>query len=169
LLSLVRPAFHAALAFTIALAGCGYSAVPAAGARSIAIGRLSEPGIDVDAAALVNAAVRHAIASSPSTRLVSRGAADATLDIELLNSASALAPLADPNVRAAQYRAVVLVRGRLLDKRGVLIWESPVIQGDSPFLSTPGPVETLDGARRRALARAADIAAERLVACLVWR
>src|SRR5262249_44155475 len=100
------------LAFVLfASSACGYSVAPGAGARAIAVGKISEPGIDIDAAALVNAAVRHAIASSPSTRLVSSGAAEATLDVELVNSASALAPLADPNLRAGQYRAVVLVKG----------------------------------------------------------
>jgi hypothetical protein len=159
----------AVFALGSALGGaCGYAVSPGAGARAIAVGKVSEPAIDVDAAAMVNAAVRHAIASNPSTRLVSGGAADATLDIELVNSAAALAPLADPNLRAAQYRVVVLVKGRLHDRSGKVIWESPVIVGEAPFLSTPGQVEALDGARRRALSRAADVAAERLVASLTW-
>jgi hypothetical protein len=151
-------------------AGCGYTVGPAGGtARAIAVGRMTEPGIDVDAAALVNAAVRHALASSPGTRLVAEDAADETLDIELLNATSGLAPLADPNLRAAQYRALVLVRGKLIDRTGKVTWTSPVITGEAPFLSTPGPIETLDGARRRALSRAADVAAERLVASMTWR
>jgi hypothetical protein len=156
--------------FFTALPSCGYSIAPGAGAaRAINVSPIAEQGIDIDAASLVAVAVRHAVARGPSTRLASDQDANETLQVELLNSASSLAVLADPALRAAQNRAMVTVRGRLLDKKGHVIWESAIITCDSPFLSTPGPIETLDGARRRALQRAAEDAADRLVASMTWR
>lgn len=160
------------VALSMSEPSCGYQVTArgtGAAARAIRVGRIIEPGIDVDAAAMVAGAVRQAIARGPSTRLVRGDAAEAELEVELVNSASALATLADPGLRAAQYRAVVLVRGRLLDKQGKVLWTSTVITGEAPYLSAPGPIEALDGARRRALERAADDAAERLVASMSWR
>lgn len=150
--------------------GCGYGFGPAGGgARAIDVGKIGEPGIDVDVAAAVDIAVRHALARTPSTRLATRGEADATLEVDVVNSAAGLAPMADPGMRAAQYRAVVLVKGRLIDRGGKVIWSSAPVVGEAPFLSTPGPMVNLDGARRAALARAADQAASRLVASMNWR
>jgi hypothetical protein len=157
-----------AIIVALSAASCGYSFAPRAGAaRPIHVAPIAEPGIDVDAAAWVNVAVRHAVARSPSTRLVAREEAYATLEVEMVNSAAALAPLADPGLRASQYHAVLVLRGKLVDKTGRVLWRSEAT-GDVPFLSTPGPIETLDGARRRALQRAAEEAADRLIGALTW-
>jgi hypothetical protein len=110
--------------------------------------------------------VREAIARSSRTRLVGDDAAEAELQVMLVGTDSPLQPFADPGVRAAQYRAVVLLRGRLVSRTGEVLWSSGVITGEASFLSPGGRIETVDGARRTALSRAAADAASRLVASM---
>jgi hypothetical protein len=153
--------------FFAAFVACGYGV---GATRAISVGKLVDAqAIDVDAAALVTNAVRRAVARGPRTRLVESDAADAHLEVELLSTDSPLAPFADPAARAAQYRATVTVRGRLVDRGGKIVWTSNAITGEARYLSVSGAVEALEGARRRALERAAEDAAERLLAGMDWR
>lgn len=148
-------------------AGCGYSVGRgASGPRTLAVSMTKEPGIDLDAAAMVDNATRRALTRSPSTRLVSQEGADQVLEVELLQVQAGLAPFAEPGLRAAQYQVSVRIKGRVVDSSGRALWSSATITGEAPFVSTPGSLEALDGARRRALARASDEAADRLVAAL---
>lgn len=151
----------------LGLASCGYTF--GRDLRPISVAPIKEPGIDVDAAPLLTAAIRHAVARGPGTRLAGEESGAALLQVELLSSTSGLTSFADPAVRAAQYRAVVNVRATLVGANGKTLWQSSVITGEAPYLSTPGAIEKLEGARRRALERAAEDAAERLVASLRWR
>ena len=123
-----------------------------------------ESGTDIDAGALVSAAVRRAVARAPATDLVDPDFAQSRLEVELIGASARLAPLAEPGRRAAQYLAVVRLRGRLVDLDGDVLWASPVVAGEAPFLSAAGRIEALDGARRRALKQAAEQAADRLIA-----
>lgn len=127
---------------------------------------LVESGTDVDAGAYVDAAVRSALARSSSARLVGADAADASLEVTLVGTDSPLQPFADPGLRAAQYRALVSLRGRLISRTGDVLWTSDVITGESPYLSPAGRIEVLDGTRRTALSRAAEDAAARLIASM---
>jgi hypothetical protein len=127
---------------------------------------LVESGTDVDAGAYVDVAVRGALARSSSTRLVGDDAADASLEITLVGTDSPLQPFADPGLRAAQYRALVSLRGRLISRTGTVLWSSEVITGEAPYLSPEGRIEVLDGMRRTALSRAAEDAASRLIASM---
>lgn len=163
-----RPVSLVAPALALALCACGYGAA-SPGARVIAVRALEERGIDVDAGAEVLGAVRRAIARGPALRLAGAPDADAELALELVGTTTELEAFADPAARAAEYRAVIHVRGTLYSADGSTLWRSAVITGEAPFLSTPGPIERLDGARRLALQRAARDAAERLVAALTWR
>jgi hypothetical protein len=125
-----------------------------------------EQGIDVDAAAYVNTAVREAVARSLSARLVDEEASEASLNVILLGTDAPLLPFAEPGLRPAQYRAVVSLRGSLISRTGKVLWTSEVINGESPYLSPKGRIESLDGIRRTALARAAEDAARRLIASM---
>lgn len=84
----------------------------------------------------------------------------------MLGTDSPLLPFADPGTRAAQYRAVVSLRARLISRTGKILWTSEVITGEAAYLSPAGRIEVLDGMRRTALSRAADDAASRLVASM---
>ena len=150
-----------AMALLALVTACGYGS--AAAPVAIRVAPVAEPGLDVDAAALVARAVRRAVARGPGTRIAATGAEEISLEVELLDAGMNLAAFADPNLRAAEYRATVLLRGRLRDPSGAVVWSSPVIAGESAVLSPPGRVEVLDGARRRSLEWAAEDAADRLV------
>lgn len=132
----------------------------------ISVPPVVENGIDVDAAAYLNSALREAVVRSVSFRLVGEDASEATLKVILLGTDAPLLPFADPGQRAAQYRAVVSLKGELISRTGKIIWTSPVITGESHYLSPAGRIEVLDGVRRTALARAAEDAASRLMASL---
>jgi hypothetical protein len=160
----------AAWIHALLLVGCGYTIGPGrtpGGVRTIAVARIEEPGLDLDAAAMVAESVRRAVARGPSTELASSGA-DATVEVKLLESSSGLAPLADPSTRAAQYRAIIRLTAVLTKSDGRVLWRSSVVTGEAPYLSMPGKLEALDGARRRALAQAADDAATKLLALMVY-
>jgi hypothetical protein len=155
---------YCALALAL-VTSCGYSL----GARKpqlISVAPVAEQGIDVDAAAYVNTALREAVARSLSARLVEEEASEASLLVTLVGTDAPLLPFADPGARAAQYRAVVSLKGQLISRTGKVLWTSEVINGESNYLNPGGAIEVLDGMRRTALARAAEDAAARLVASL---
>jgi hypothetical protein len=155
--------------FSLALIGCGYtvtSARPDGEAQRIYVAPIKEPGLHVDTGAMVDEAVRRAVANRAGLLLVREPSSDVTLEVELLTSGAALEAFAEPGLRAGQYRASVQVKGRLVGADGRVRWESPVVSGEAPFLSPPGAIEQLDGAERRSLAAAADTAADRLIAAM---
>lgn len=147
------------------LAACGYTvgAVrPAHGPRALKVAAIEERGIDVDAAAQVARAVRRRVAMGPSTRLEEHEP-EAVLSVRLLDARHALSSLSDPRLRAAEYVAQIRLQGTVSSTVGRPLWRSPVVVGEAHFMSMPGGVESLDGARRRALAQAAEQAADRLI------
>lgn len=154
----------------ISLMACGYttsSARPDGQARRLHVAPIVEPALHLDTGALVEEAVRQAIAREAGVLLVAAPDAEEVLEVELLFGGAGLEAFAQPDRRAAQYRATVRVRGVLKGADGRIEWTSPVFSGDSAYLSTPGALESLDGAERRGLDRAARQAAERLVGSLV--
>lgn len=159
--------------FLFALLGfvaCGYthtSARPDGELRRLHVAPIVDPALHLDTGALVEEAVRRAIARESGVLLVGATDADEILEVELLSGTASLEAFAQPDRRAAQYRATVLVRGVLKRSSGQVQWTSPPVSGDSAYLSTPGALESLDGAERRGLDRAAQQAAERLVLALV--
>lgn len=158
-----------ALALTL-LIGCGYttsSAHPTGAPRRIYVAPIREAGVHVDTGALAEEAVRRAVADEAGLLLVSALDAEWTLELELVSGAAGLEAFAQPDRRAAQYRSTVQLRGVLRDPRGEVRWRSPTVVGAAAYLSTPGALESLDGAERRGLDRAAQQAAERLVLALV--
>jgi hypothetical protein len=158
-------------AIALLLVSCGYTLGPGrtpGGVRALAVAKIDEPGLDLDAAALVAESVRRAVARGPSTELAPSGSEEATVEIRLLESSSGLAPLADPATRAAQYRAIIRLTAVLTKSDGRVLWRSAIVTGEAPYLSMPGKLEALDGARRRALAQAADDAAAKLMALIVY-
>lgn len=162
-----RPPLGLALAALVAACGYTVGAVrPANGPRALRVEAIEERGIDVDAAAQVARAVRRRVAMGPSTRL-EEDAPEAVLSIRLLDARHALSPMSDPRLRAAEYVAQVRLLGTLSSTVGRSLWRSPVVVGEAHFMSMPGSMESLDGARRRALAQAAEQAADRLLTHLV--
>jgi hypothetical protein len=93
--------------------------------------------------------------------------AHGTLSVEIVDIQIGLGTFAEPSLRAARYQVSISLRGKLEDAGG-FVWTSAPIAGHAPFFSTPGAIEALDGAGRRALERASDEAAERLVASLMF-
>lgn len=154
----------------IGIVACGYtssSARPDGQARRLYVAPIVDPAQHLDTGALVEEAVRVAIAREAGVVLVAAPDAEEVLEVELLSGGAGLEAFAQPDRRAAQYRATVLLRGILKDGGGRVAWTSPVVSGDSAYLSTPGALESLDGAERRGLDRAAHLAAERLIMALV--
>ncbi|MBK6690257.1 MAG: hypothetical protein IPG45_37675 [Deltaproteobacteria bacterium] len=154
----------------VGLIACGYtasSARPDGQVRRLHVAPIVDPALHLDTGALVEEAVRQAIAREAGVLLVAEPDAEEVLQVELLSGAAGLEAFAQPDRRAAQYRATVLVRGILKGRGGQVEWTSPVVSGDSAYLSTPGALESLDGAERRGLDRAAQQAAGRLVLALV--
>lgn len=150
--------------------GCGYGLARARaphGIESVHVEVRDERGLDVDAAAQVSRAIRGAVARRPALALGSEGSAGGVLEVKLVDASTPLAPFADPAVRAAQYRAEVRLLATLADGEGKIVWRSSLIVAEAPYLSPPGPLEMLDGARRRALEVAADRAAEALISSLM--
>lgn len=154
----------------VGLWSCGYTATsarPDGQARRLHVAPIVEPALHLDTGALVEEAVRQAIAREAGVLLVAAADAEEVLEVELLSGGAGLEAFAQPDRRAAQYRATVVLRGVLKTANGQVEWTSPVFSGDSAYLSTPGALESLDGAERRGLDRAARQAAERLVGSLV--
>lgn len=154
------------LVILLTVAGCGYTlgAAPTpGGVRHIRVAPVEEPGIDIDAAAVVSNAVRRAVARSPSTKLASGDGAEAALYVTMLDAKEGLAPYANPGARAAQYKLRVRVKARLMSSAGEMLWSSGIIEGEAAFLSPTGGLESVDGARRRAMVSAAEDAADRLI------
>lgn len=164
----MRPA--ALLGLLSALAGCGYSTRvvgPHGDDLTVFVPLVEAPGIDVDAPGFVDASVRREVARAAGLSLAGEAGAQAVFRVEVLEVRTGLAPFAEPALRAAQYQATIRLRGRL-ERPGAKGWRSGVVTGAASYLSTAGPIERLDGAGRRALARAAEDAAEQLVAALVF-
>lgn len=154
------------------VAGCGYttSARRADGTvHTIYIAPISEPGIDLDAGADVARSVRLAVGRSSGLALAEAGDADYTMTVEILGVDSSLAPFAEPTLRAAQYNVRISLRAVLEDVPGRLAYTTPIVVGESRYLSTPGGLEVLDGANRRMIEQAADQAASRLVTMVQMR
>ena len=146
------------------LSACGYSLSTRARdgeAYRVKVAPVREPAIDVDAGAEVQRAVNTAVARTSGFRL-SESDDDYVLNVEILDLRAGLAPFADPGRRAAQYVARVTLRARI-ERGGRTVWTSTSISGEGRYLSTPGGVETLDGANRRSIARASTEAADRLL------
>ncbi|MEQ8278881.1 MAG: LPS assembly lipoprotein LptE [Deltaproteobacteria bacterium] len=153
-------------------AACGYttSARRADGTvHTIFVEPIAEPGLDLDAGSDVARAVRLAIARTSGLALADEATADHRLRVEILGVRSSLAPFAEPALRAAQYVVRITLRGVVHDATGVPAWQTPVVTGDSRFMSTPGGVEQLDGANRRTIEQASQEAAERLVTMIEMR
>lgn len=160
----------AATAWLLAALGCGYTTRvvgPGGGDLLVHVPQVEAPGIDVDAAGLVDARLRRAVARAAGLALAPEVDAQVVLHVEVLEVRAGLSPFAEPALRAAQYEATVRLRGRLARRDGGPAWRSAPVTGRDAYLSTAGPIERLDGAGRRALARAAEDAAERLVAAMV--
>jgi outer membrane lipopolysaccharide assembly protein LptE/RlpB len=164
-----RPRLLLLAGLALALGGCGYrlGARPlVGGVRALSVPAVRGEGIDLDAEAELARALRRAVARGPSTRLVPAGAADARLAVRLISADAGLAPLSDGAARASDYELRVRVSATLI--RGVeeVIWRSGPVEGRAPYFSVPDAAEALDGARRRALARACEAAAEQLLGAL---
>lgn len=154
------------VAALLVLSSCGYTLANRAADGSdhaISVPAIREPGIDVDAGASVLRAVRTAVARTPGLRLVQDGDETYELRVEVLSVDSNLAPFAEPALRAAQYLVRITLRGTVRDVVTGKVLATPVVQGESRYLSTPGGVETIDGANRRTIERAAIEAADRLM------
>ena len=146
--------------------GCGYQSTVARGdgpPRTLRIPPIRETAVDLDAGAMVQRSLLLAAGRVPGLVLVSADAPAPALEAELVAVRSGLSPFAEPNLRAAHYRVVVELQGRLVGLDGRVLFTSAVVHGEAPFYSTPGRIEVLDGAARRALERASEQAAERLV------
>ena len=157
--------FVRCLALLVSSAGCGYVPfVPGSsfGSPTIYIEAVETPGISVDAAAEVEAALGSAFARQPGWVLSSEDHARYRLQIRLTRAATRLAPLTEPAVRAAHYETEIRIQAVVHDRDGAVLWRGHE-SARADYLSTPGRIEALEGADRRALARAASMAAERLV------
>jgi hypothetical protein len=125
-----------------------------------------ETGIDVDAAGYVTTSVRRAVARGQGLELAG-AKPHGELAVEIVDIQIGLGAFAEPGLRAARYQVAISLRGKLKDASG-FEWTSAPVTGYAPFFSTPDPIESLDGAGRRALERASDEAAERLIASLMF-
>lgn len=166
-----KPSFVLALAALLGGSSCGYThriTTPDGRDLPIFVPLVRDPGLDVDAAGLVDGHLRREVARTAGLRLSSDSQSNLRLEVEVVDVRTALAPFAEPGLRAAQYRAVVIVKGRLVDSERGLRW-SGTATGEAPYLSTGGPIEALDGAGRRALGEAAELATRQLVDALVLR
>lgn len=154
------------------LASCGYSSRAVGtdgGDLAVFVPLVTDPGLDVDAAGLMDTELRRAVARTSGWRLSSRDDAPATLKAELVNVRTGLAAFADPAQRAGQYVVTVRLKGRLSLRDAQPSTRTKTATGEAGFLSTGGRLEALDGAGRRALAQATRDAAEKLVWMLAAR
>lgn len=155
----------------VLLASCYTLGAPMPRHQRVFVEVVDGDGIDVDLAALLATATRDAVAGRAELSLVGRGDADVTLRVDLVPGAAGLSALADPARRAAEYRVEVRLQATLVTEtssRSEPLWRSDTIVGEATYLSAAGSIVALDGARRRALARAAEDAAQRLVTALVY-
>lgn len=162
-------ASHATVGLFMLLAGCGYSSrvvAPHGGDLELFVAPVISPGLDVDAAGLVDAELRREVARGRGLSLSAQASAGAELHAELIDVRTQLAPFADPSLRAAQYEVQVSLRARLVRRDGGAPWRSSAVLGRASFLSTGGRLEALDGAGRRALRQAVQQASEQLVAAM---
>ncbi len=143
--------------------GCGYAPLRGAGAppTTIFVAPVRAEGASLEGAPAAETAVADAIARSPSFALADTGA-DLSVEIRIVRASSRLAPLSEPAVRAAHYQAIVVWACEARGPDGERLWGGNVT-GTASYLSTPGAIETLDGARRRSIAQASWIAGERLI------
>jgi hypothetical protein len=132
----------------------------------LAVAEIRETGVDVDAAGFVSAAVRRAVSRGQGLELAG-SKAHGELAVEIVDIQLGLGAFAEPGLRAARYQVSISLRGKLTDASG-FEWTSAPVTGYAPFFSTPGAIEALDGAGRRALERASDEAAERLIASVMF-
>ena len=137
--------------------------------KKLAVPPVTEDGVDIDAAALLGGAIRRAVTRHPSADLVSVPKADARLQITLLDVSGSLAPMADPGLRAAQYRARVTMKAVLIHRDGRTLWRTSRIIGQADYLSVPDDIEALEGRHKTALKEASDSAAEQLMTALVYQ
>ena len=159
--------------------GCGYHPIrgahPASGrsATPLRILPVTGAGSDLDAQADVQWALADALRQQPvfidAGRQSDVKAAGTVLrlSVHIARAGTRLSPLTEPALRAAMYEAEIVLEGRCTDGAGQVCWrgaESARVR----YLSTPGGVETLDGAGRRALVDAAAVAAERLLEAFAW-
>lgn len=158
------------LVAALLLVGChsfGAPPLPGGVSRIEAVRTEDRPGVDVDAAAELGTALRRRLlAVRPETPASESN--DGELVVEVLDVKTALAPLSDPSRRAGEYRAELTISGRLLRRDGHVAWSSATVVGSANYYSTPDGIESLDGQRRAALARAADDAARKLVDALYY-
>lgn len=155
-----------ALALWVHLSGCGYQSVlsgPDGRPRLLRVPPVREGVVDLDVGAMVQRSLRLAAGRVPGLVLATADAPVPALEAEVVAVHSGLSPFAEPNLRAASYRVVVEIRGRLVGLDGRVLFTSAVVRGQAPFYSTAGRIEVLDGAARRALEQACERAAEGLV------
>lgn len=158
----------ALLAATLLVAGCYTLGAPAPDHPRLFVEVVDDDGIDVDLAALVARSARAAVAARPELTLTSRSDADAVLRLALIPGATGLSPLADPSRRSPEYRVEVRVEAVLMRDEGEALWSSGALVGEATYTSHPGSIIALDGARRLALSRAADDAAQRVITALLY-
>ncbi len=147
-------------ALLLGTAGCGYRAL-----------RLSTPVIleavqgevpAVDALPVVEQALHRALregGTGTSTRSAVR------LRVWVVQAEARLSSFSEPALRAGQYDAQIRLMAEVIEPSGATRWRRHFV-GTTPFLSPPGGLESLDGTARRALQRAADEAARRVVEAL---
>ncbi len=160
------------LALLIYLVNCGYSSRavgPDGRDLAVFVPLVTDPGLDVDAAGLMDTELRRAVARTAGWRLSTRDDAPATLKAELVDVRTGLAAFADPAQRAGQYVVTVRLKGHLSRRHRQPAVRTKTVTGEAGFLSTGGRLEALDGAGRRALAQATRRAAEKLVWMLAAR
>ena len=157
----------AAVAGLLTAIGCGYVPVahgPGAPLHHVIIQPVRSTDASVDRA-VVDVALARAVGRAPN--LVATATVPDALRLYVRASVETgrVSALSEPRIRAARYDARVTLRGRAVDATGKTRWQGFEV-GRTPFLSTPGGVESLDGASRRGLADAARQAAERLIRSL---
>lgn len=154
-------------AMLLVLAGCYTLGAPAPSEARLFVEVVDADGIDPDLGAAVAAALRRAVAARPELTLVDRGSAEATLRLGLRGSTTGLSSLSDPARRAPEYRVVLRAEASLFGA-GVAPWQSGLLDADATYASDTRSIIALDGARRRALERAAEELARRVVAALLY-
>ena len=161
--------YGATLALVVSSA-CGYAPLRGPGAQpngptAVFIEPISEKGAFLDAAAQVEAAFALAVARHPAFVMSVREGCELSLRVQLLNAAPRFTTLSEPALRPVRYVMQVELQVEAIDAAGEAVWQQKAA-GRAMYVSPVGPLETLDGAGRRALAQAASDAAERVLAAL---
>ena len=151
----------------LALPGCYTLGAPAPREARLFVEVVDADGIDPDLGAAVAVALRQAVAARPELSLVARSEAEAMLRLGLQGGTTGLSPLADPTRRAPEYRVVLRAEATLAGE-GVAAWQSGALVGEATYASDVRSIGALDGARRRALERAAEELARRVVGALLY-